>query len=866
MTGRRAALIVLLLAAFLAGNRIRLTRGLEYFDPANGDCFFWTEGAVQFRYARMVAEGATIPARDPALQWPEGIEPRKRLCLLMERTVGASYRAFSRLFGRPPFHVWAAYAPHVVAALGVPAAYLAGAAVWSSVWAALLAAALYAFSLATVGRAIGSFGHEDFALPWLFLSAAFLLRVVRGGAAGAGGVASAASAAGAPGMARRIVDGGRRIADGALAGLFLALGLGSWHFSRFVYLLIVLALGARLFAADGAARERAARALAWATAGALAACLVFPVLRGSSLPLSPSFLLSVALLTGAVVETRLFPSRNPTPPGPRAFARRAVTTGLVLAALLGGARVVSQTETEDYAHVYALFLAKLRFLGAKPDDPRLLSPEARSLWIEDFSSPSAYLVVATFGVPIALAIAALAGERARRRAAASRRDAPPGDGVSSRDALALLVLLVVLSGTSFLLVKRLFVVLTFFLAALAGGAARRAARARRPGPKARAAGLARLVPAALILFAVGLEAFKFATHGQETAVTRTLRALLKRKPEALTIPNWHANDLATVAWIRNHTEADAAFVGRIGSSPMILTYAGRPIVLQPKYEVPAIRARARAFGAALYGSESDLYRFCREHGAAYYLHEARSALESGPDSERYVGCATRLSKASAAFRLQFAGEASRFFEPLYRNLSYSVYRLAAPEDTAAATGPSSRPQLEALTPEPVALPPHDPLPPQPLCEIVRFGGQSLNGEFFDDRSTPRVVAEMERSIALFVAGQSQMATQLYDRARAFLEESRAINPSLPGVNTYLGLAHALAGDYRVAFPLCAQEIAVSPDLSLAYANLGFVEGNLGMYAEARAHLERAIAIEPGNQGPRAMLAQVEAAAAKAGAH
>jgi tetratricopeptide (TPR) repeat protein len=68
----------------------------------------------------------------------------------------------------------------------------------------------------------------------------------------------------------------------------------------------------------------------------------------------------------------------------------------------------------------------------------------------------------------------------------------------------------------------------------------------------------------------------------------------------------------------------------------------------------------------------------------------------------------------------------------------------------------------------------------------------------------------------------------------------------------------MQGDNARALELCEREVAISPDLSLAYANLGYVEANLGRYADARAHLERAIALDPSNPGPRAMLAQVEA--------
>ncbi len=849
-------LAVACLALFVAANRIRLTASLEHFDPNNGDCLFWTEGAVQFRYARMIAGGDAIPARDAAIQWPGGIEPARQLCLLMERSVGASYREFGRLFGRVPFHVWAAYAPHVASALAVPAAYIAGLAIWGSAPAALLAAALYTLSLATTARSIGSFGHEDFALPFLFLAAAFLLRQMSGG------------------------DSGRRkwfaSPSGAAAAAALGLGLGAWHFSRFVHLLFVGALALRIVSATGDSRRRAVRALAWITAGAAIAGLAFAVLRASAFLASPQMLLSAALLASFAIEARRGGAPSSAPDararaGTSLIARRALIVAAIFAPLLLLSSRFS-AESAGYGHVYALFADKLRFLGRKPADPSLLSPEARSLWIEDFASPSLHLTVVMFASPALLALAAILHRRAR---AGIEHAGAPDRAAGALDAFAVAALLALLSGGAFLLVKRLFVVHAFFLCVLAGGAAlwafgtrANANAATGPGTSggartARRVGRTvtrgattrlRVVPLASICVLLAFEAHKITHHGGDTPVTAAIARVLK-KPKALAIPNWHANDIAAVSWIRANTRPDDAFVARIGTSPMICVYGDRPIVLQPKYEVPGSRERARAFDAALYGSEADFYAFCREQNAAYYLHEPRAALEWGPDSERYVACATQLAKTSAAFRLQFAGEESRYFEPVYRSVSYCVYRVAAPGDTALSTTTS----VAALRTRAV-------LPAQPIYDIRTFGAQSLDettGTAFNDDMTAGVVAKTEESIALLVGGQGEFDARRLPQARALFERAYAINPSLIGLNTYLGLTIAMMGDYAAALPYCEREIAISPNLALAYTNLGFVEGNLGMYDAARAHLSRAIEMEPRDSGPKAMLEQVDAAASAA---
>jgi hypothetical protein len=102
----------------------------------------------------------------------------------------------------------------------------------------------------------------------------------------------------------------------------------------------------------------------------------------------------------------------------------------------------AKQDESTYGHVFALLFDKLRFLGRKPADPSALSPDARSLWIEDFTSPSVYLAIMLFGVPGIAAV--VAGWRARRVLRPS-------------SALVTLLVLLSLSALSFLLVKRLFV-------------------------------------------------------------------------------------------------------------------------------------------------------------------------------------------------------------------------------------------------------------------------------------------------------------------------------------------------------------------------------------------------------------------------
>lgn len=760
------------------------------FDPQDGTCFFATEGALQFRYARLVASGERIPDHDSLVQAPEGIRPREVLCLLLENCAGQSYRALAGLWGKPPVHVWCAFFPHVVAGLGTIAAFLAARVVWQSLAAGVVAAALYAFSLATTARSLGAFGHEDFALPGIFFAVACLLEIAA-------------------------ADSRRKVAlFGAGLALSVVWALGAWHFSRFALALVAGSLG--VAAVLGSKEER------------------------SRLVYGAGF-----LALGAVMAVALFPVLRPHPAG----------------------------EESAFGHVFALLAAKLRFLNRKPLDPSLLSPEARSLWIEDFDGPSLFLSILMFAVPAALAFWALirlwrrdgAGPQASHAGMRARlSDIPTG----RRAPFLLLLALLLLSGASYFLVKRLFVLFVFPLAVTAGGAALAAIpgswdalsrSGRRFGRKSSAAeskkgsassdgggsfGAAQIGAAVVLLAALSFEAHKVQSFGGETPASRALRRLLPVE-DVVVLPHWQLNERVIVDWILRHTKPNDVFVGRVSTSAVILADAGRPVVLHPKYEVPGVRERSREFSHALYDSEEALAAFCLKHGARYYLHEPRLALEAGDDSERYVGAALPLSKRSAAFRLQFAAQESEHFRLVMRNSSFALFEVLGEGEEGG-----ERAGAAASIPVPLAD------AGGPLYDLVAFGGQTLEGESFDDAHTKPVVVQLQEAVDFYTRGRVALAAHRFDAAIPAFEEALRRYPTLLGLNTSYGIALARKGDFHAGLPLCLREVAISPDLALAHSNLGYILGNLGDYAAALQHFDRAIELSPDDPGARAMRAQV----------
>ncbi len=87
-----------LLAVMLAGagfHRVERYQQRNAYHPESDIGFFYTEGAFQYRYARLVADNEPIPRHDQKAQWPEGIYPFQELTLLQEYLHGMSYRVFN---------------------------------------------------------------------------------------------------------------------------------------------------------------------------------------------------------------------------------------------------------------------------------------------------------------------------------------------------------------------------------------------------------------------------------------------------------------------------------------------------------------------------------------------------------------------------------------------------------------------------------------------------------------------------------------------------------------------------------------------------------------------------------------------------
>jgi hypothetical protein len=372
-----------------------------------------------------------------------------------------------------------------------------------------------------------------------------------------------------------------------LAGLALLVAMVSWHAAGFF---VALEAGAflawTLRSGENALRVRHA----WlALLPFLLASPFEPFLRGKLQFLSLPVQIAAALAGAAWIERRRERSRRPAL-GPAARAA-------LLVALLAGATGVALAASRavggglgDYSHVFGLIAAKLANLGRLPADPAELPFEVRILWQGPFEtlqprSLALHLNTALIGAAMLAVLALPTWWRGR--------------GNATEAILALLSAVALLAAWLILRTAILAAVLLPTASVVA------AARWR--------AGRARLVTglAALVLLAPPCIWFPELLH-----VTSKQN-------------NWynpdHVRELRqALAAIRAHVPAGEPVSSDEVNSTAVLAHTGHPILVQPKYESSAARARLEEYrSVATLGTPDELARYLGERRARHLLYDWR---------------------------------------------------------------------------------------------------------------------------------------------------------------------------------------------------------------------------------------------------
>ncbi len=568
-TGRRwrAWIGGLLLVAALVGSaqvRLRVARADPGFDASDPRRVLWSDPALLYYFTeRIVENGGSAPAdlrADPSFQWPDRVDA------IAFETVGQEYvaAAWHRWFGAgQSLHVsclesmsWSASA----VAIGI---FLLAAEVTRSALLGGFAALLYAL-LPTSYRTLGiMLLREDFALPWFALHLGLLAIAAR-----------------------------RRTASWFVAsGLALLLALATWHAMGFVVAMeaaVVLAWYLR----SGDNPFTVPRA--WLLPAVVAAgSFVVPVLRAKLAVLSLPMQAVAGLLAAHVVMRRAGAKPWHGRAAALAGTAAAALTAMALSSALGGG-------LGDYSHVVRLLLAKARFLGQLPADPRALDFEARLLWQGPFETSSVAALVSGMGITL-IAVALLLLRRIPDwvRGRGERRE-------------ALLAAFSAVTLVAAWLVARTEVV--------AGMAAPVAAAVVVGWLRPR---LAQALVAALALAIAGFQLEPFLTHHRIDWYSVPRRSAdgsvsLVAHPRQNHLPR-------LLTFIDANVPKGAAVAADMVTSTAILAHTRHPILLQPKYESRESRRRIEEFLDTFFrGTPADLAAWLRRYDCRWFACDVKT--------------------------------------------------------------------------------------------------------------------------------------------------------------------------------------------------------------------------------------------------
>jgi hypothetical protein len=312
---------------------------------------FTLESALYYRRVKIVYDTGKLPAHDPMIQFPEGIDTRRTY------TVGSEsvYARLARLFpASVPFADRLRRLEAAWFSLSIP--LLAwGVYRWRrSAIAAWTSGVFYAVSLSSVLRSTGlELSHENFAMP--FLAAHWAL------------------SAAAPEM-RSVLR--RRCAEAAAAAA-LALALCAWDLVKFYIGLRLLARLWRMY------RGQTQGASGWFEYVALCAVGIFNPYHAAHGWLTSSLM---GLAHGLAVMS--LPLRSIRNIAGLPLTKRAAAITAVVAGTLGAASMIHMrvAPPDAYQHFVELFWAKIRHLNVKPADPSVLTFNQRILWTPALNS------------------------------------------------------------------------------------------------------------------------------------------------------------------------------------------------------------------------------------------------------------------------------------------------------------------------------------------------------------------------------------------------------------------------------------------------------------------------------------------------
>lgn len=802
-------IIILILFLFSSFFKVRLTKHSPYYDSKDETRLFWSEGATQYRYAKMVAEGQKIPELDLAIQYPEGIKTFEELTTLMERTSGYIYRLLFSKF-HIPFHIFAIYFISFFSSFSLFAVYLTSKEIWQNNWSALISSIFYAVSRPMFDRSVHSFEHENFVLPFLFFGFYFFLKSIK---------------------AKKI----RYNASYALlTGLCLLVALSSWHLTRFYFTVFMVCL-AVLFFVNFDKYRLLGRSFIIMSLFVLISSITVPVLRSKTFFASTPMIISYALFLVYLLRRYVNIDWN--------RAKGIFVFFVVLSVFLLINYFILGAEQYEYSHVYSLIKYKLLCFGQKPSDPTKLPLGVRYMWIEAFNSPTLGRVIFSFSTILFLSIILLAVSIRQL----VKKNFQMDEEFLYYAALSFFGL--------YLLFQRLEVFLIFFLTIFIGKLIKLTSNFSR------AKSVSFFV---LLMISFVFEAQETIQLGKETFFRKVIDKIspIIEQKFPLSSP-FAAREL--VKWIKNNTDKDAVFIASFSASALITTYAERLTVLHPKFEAKNIRGKFEKFVTALYGNEDLFYETCKQFKADYFLYENRLLLDNSKDSYRYSTDNVQIRKDNPIFKFHFRPKELNHFLLLYQNHTFRVFKILDENEKSYPAIHSGDIVYEPVFDINVFIPessgiqqPYfdDSRVPNTLFKIQTLAEYTIQGnEFIKNREYKTALRWFSDAEKLGIRdprisygiGQCYFYLGLLSESMDSFKKCLDRDPNFSGAYGGLAAVYLLKGEHNKSLEECKKAIELAPYESRNYNTLGLIYVEKGMVQESILSFERALALDPDNE-------------------
>ncbi len=535
------------------------------------------ETTQAYRYARMFSISGEIPQLDTLVMHPVGMMTSQNsvfeeyLAGGLHRITGGDFDEFIGTFCL------------MFPLLSVVFLFLWMLSAGYGRWTALAAASLYGFLLPAILRARGeSLYRETVALPMLIALGWLTERSLGSG------------------------EHSRGIAYPIAAGFILLGCLAAWKVTAFISFFLLLYLLWRNWK-----RGDVPFVLRISLAAAqIGGSLLLPHMRHDTALISPATVIAVFLL---------FPRL------------KSVWFPVCVTLLAAGSTFVGQGAT---GHVASVITAKLRFLFSHPEDPSMLSDDARIFWVPGYTSPAPAQILLLFGIPLLAAL--------------------PGLVPFWREKRSMLIFwFLPLSLAGYLFFDRLLI---FLAAALLPVIALSFRRRWLMLPVAFLLILQSAIP--------GKIASLIASSGLEFQDSSSL--LNDRELDSF------------LAWLQNETSEDDAVLSFWHISGLVSAYAQRPVVTHTFFENQENRRTIMRFARTMFMTEDSLVAFMREMDCDLLVYQADFLLDRGFSGLLYLAGLREVPDSAVAWLLQYHPEDLDSLVPLYQGPSLRVFGLEGP--------------------------------------------------------------------------------------------------------------------------------------------------------------------------------------------